>query len=203
MGQLMRRHWIPACLSEELADPDGAPVKVRLLAEELVAFRDSKGRVGIVDEFCPHRRASLLLGRNEECGLRCLYHGWKIDVDGNILEMPSEPQQSAFAQKIKHKAYPVREAGGFVWAYMGPFAEMPDFEQPAFAPTPDIKVSIVKIHVRCNWAQVLEGQIDFGAQLDLAFLRHAARPGGRRQGDRHRMAAAIDGPGTPAQIHGD
>lgn len=160
MGQLMRRHWIPACLSEEVAEPDGAPVKVRLLGEDLVAFRDSNGRLGIVDEHCPHRRASLLFGRNEECGLRCLYHGWKIDVDGNILEMPSEPQQSAFAQKIKHKAYPAREAGGFVWAYMGPAAEMPEFEQPAFAPTPDARVSIVKIQVRCNWAQVLEGQID-------------------------------------------
>jgi phthalate 4,5-dioxygenase oxygenase subunit len=160
MGQLMRRHWIPACLSEEVAEPDGAPAKVRLLGENLVAFRDSKGRLGIVDELCPHRRASLLLGRNEECGLRCLYHGWKVDVDGNVLEMPSEPQQSTFTHKVKHKAYPAQEAGGLVWAYMGPAADMHDFEQPAFAPTPDASASIVKIHVRCNWAQVLEGQID-------------------------------------------
>jgi phthalate 4,5-dioxygenase len=160
MGRLMRRHWVPACLSEEVAEPDGAPLKLRLLGEDLVAFRDSDGRLGILDEHCPHRRASLALGRNEECGLRCLYHGWKMDVDGNVLEMASEPAESGLAAKLKHKAYPVREAGGFVWAYMGPADAMSEFEPPAFAPTPDTKVSIVKIRVECNWAQVLEGQID-------------------------------------------
>jgi phthalate 4,5-dioxygenase len=160
MGQLMRRHWIPACLSEEVAEPDGAPVKLRLLGEDLVAFRDSDGRLGILDEHCPHRRASLALGRNEDCGLRCLYHGWKMDVDGNVIEMASEPAGSELATKVKHKAYPAREAGGFVWAYMGPASEMAELELPAFAPIPDTKVSIVKIRVECNWAQVLEGQID-------------------------------------------
>jgi phthalate 4,5-dioxygenase oxygenase subunit len=160
MGQLMRRHWIPACLSEEVAEPDGPPLRVRLLGEDLVAFRDSAGRLGILDEYCPHRRASLALGRNEECGLRCLYHGWKMDVEGNVLEMASEPPESGFAAKVKHKAYPAREAGGFVWAYMGPADTMPAFEPPAFAPTPQTRVSIVKIRVAANWAQVLEGQID-------------------------------------------
>ena len=82
MGQIMRRHWIAACLSEEVAEPDGAPIKVRLLGEDLVVFRDSKGRIGVLDEYCSHRRASLVFARNEECGLRCLYHGWKFDVDG-------------------------------------------------------------------------------------------------------------------------
>src|SRR6478736_6024650 len=100
MGQLMRRHWLPACLSEEVAQPDGTPVRIR--------------KLGVLDEHCPHRRASLALGRNEECGLRCLYHGWKMDVDGNIIDMASEPQAERMAAKIKHKAYPVREAGGFV-----------------------------------------------------------------------------------------
>jgi phthalate 4,5-dioxygenase oxygenase subunit len=160
MGQLMRRHWIPACLSEEVGEPDGAPVRVRLLGEDLVAFRDSDGRLGVLDEYCPHRRASLAFGRNEECGLRCLYHGWKMDVDGNVLEMASEPPESGFVAKVKHKAYPAREAGGFVWAYMGPPEEMPAFEQPAFAPTADARVSIVKIQVNANWAQIMEGQID-------------------------------------------
>jgi phthalate 4,5-dioxygenase len=160
MGQLMRRHWIPACLSEEVAQPDGTPMKVRLLGEDLVVFRDSDGRLGILDEHCPHRRASLALGRNEDCGLRCLYHGWKIDVEGNVLEMTSEPPESGFAGKVKHKAYPAHEAGGFVWAYLGPVTEMPEFEPPAFAPTPDCRVSIVKIRVPCNWAQIMEGQID-------------------------------------------
>jgi phthalate 4,5-dioxygenase oxygenase subunit len=160
MGQLMRRHWVPVCMSEEVAEPDGAPVRARALGEDLAVFRDTDGRVGVVDEYCPHRRASLVLGRNEECGLRCLYHGWKIDVEGNVLEMTSEPPESGFAEKVKHKAYPVREAGGFVWAYMGPAETMSEFEPPAFAPTPDARVSILKIHVKANWAQILEGQID-------------------------------------------
>ena len=160
MGQIMRRHWIPACLSEEVAEADGAPVKIRLLGEDLVVFRDSEGRLGVLDEYCPHRRASLAFGRNEECGLRCLYHGWKMDVEGNVLEMASEPPESGFAQKVKMKAYPAREAGGFVWTYMGPRETMPEFEPPAFAPSANAKVSIVKIHVPCNWAQIMEGQID-------------------------------------------
>jgi phthalate 4,5-dioxygenase oxygenase subunit len=160
MGQLMRRHWIPACLSEEVAERDGAPVRVRLFGEDLVAFRDSLGRLGIVDEHCPHRRASLALGRNEECGLRCLYHGWKVDVEGNVVDRPSESNPAVLAKKVVHKAYPCREAGGFVWVWMGPSAEQREFEPPAWAPSPTVKTSIVKMHVRCNWAQVLEGAID-------------------------------------------
>ncbi len=160
MGQIMRSHWIAACLSEEVAEPDGAPIRVRLLGENLVVFRDSKGRLGVLDEYCSHRRASLLFARNEECGLRCLYHGWKFDVDGNIVEMASEPPGSSIPERIKHKAYPVREAGGFVWTYMGPPEEMREFEPPAFAPTPEARVSATKVRVNCNWAQILEGQID-------------------------------------------
>ncbi len=106
MGKLFRRHWMPACLSEEVAEADGAPVRARLFGEDLVVWRDSEGRLAVMDEHCPHRRASLVLGRNEECGLRCLYHGWKVDVEGNVLEMPSEPAQSAFKAKVKHKTYP-------------------------------------------------------------------------------------------------
>ena len=160
MGQLMRRHWIAACLSEEVTEPDGAPVRSRLLGEDLVIFRDTDGRLGVLDEYCPHRRVSLALGRNEECGLRCLYHGWKMDVEGNVLEMASEPPESGFAEKVKHKAYPVREWGGLVWTYMGPAETMPEFEPPAFAPSEQTRVSIVKINIPCNWAQILEGQID-------------------------------------------
>ena len=160
MGQLMRRHWLPACMSEEVAEPDGTPVRIRALGQDLVAFRDTKGRLGVLDENCPHRRASLALGRNEECGLRCLYHGWKFDIEGNVLDMASEPPGTRIGEKIKHRAYPVREAGGFAWIYMGPADAMPEFEAPAFAPTPAAEVSILKIHVPCNWAQILEGQID-------------------------------------------
>ena len=167
MGHLMRRHWIPACLSEEVAEPDGAPVRTRLLGEDLVAFRDSDGRLGVLDEYCPHRRASLALGRNEECGLRCLYHGWKMDVEGNILEMASEPLQSGLSGKVKHKAYPAREAGGFVWTYMGPSGEMPEFQPPAWAPSDDTKISIVKLPVSANWAQTFEGGIDSAHSSNL------------------------------------
>ncbi|HXZ22242.1 MAG TPA: Rieske 2Fe-2S domain-containing protein [Pseudolabrys sp.] len=159
MGQLMRRHWVAACLSEEVVS-DGGPVKTRLLGEDLIVFRDSKGRVGVLGEFCAHRRASLLYGRNEECGLRCLYHGWKFDVEGNVLEMASEPPESSFPERVKQKAYPARETGGFVWCYMGPLETMTQFQAPAFAPALECRVSATKVRVRCNWAQVLEGQID-------------------------------------------
>ena len=160
MGQMMRRYWLPACLSEEVPEPDCDPVRVRILGENLVAFRDTEGRVGVMDELCPHRRASLFYGRNEECGLRCLYHGWKMDVDGNVVEMSSEPPGSGLVEKVKHKAYPVREAGGFVWIYMGPPETMPDFEPPIFAPSEKARVAIFKVHVNANWAQCLEGAID-------------------------------------------
>ena len=160
MGQLMRRHWIPVALVEEVAEPDGTPVKARILGEDLVVFRDSDGRVGVMDEYCPHRRVSLVLGRNEESGLRCLYHGWKMDVEGNVLEMSSEPAGSALKEKVKHRAYPVQEWGGWVWSYMGPPKSMPAFEPPPFAPSADVRVSIAKAVIPCNWAQILEGAID-------------------------------------------
>ena len=136
MGRLMRRHWIPVCLAEEVEESDGTPVAARVLGEDLVVFRDSEGRLGVLDAHCPHRRASLVLGRNEEGGLRCLYHGWKVDVAGNVLEMASEPAASELCSKVKHLSYPCEEAGGMVWAYMGPRESMPAFERPSFAPTP-------------------------------------------------------------------
>lgn len=160
MGQLMRRHWVPALLSEEVAEPDGKPVRARLLGDNLVIFRDSEGRLGALDELCPHRRASLVYGRNEECGLRCLYHGWKFDVEGNCVDMLSEPPESQLKEKIRHRAYPVTECGGFVWVYMGPPDDVPAFQRPSFSPDDDTPVSILKIKVPANWAQIMEGQID-------------------------------------------
>ena len=160
MGQLMRRHWQPVCLVEEVSEPDGAPIRARLFGEDLVVFRDTNGRVGVLGEYCPHRGASLALGRNEECGLRCLYHGWKMDVAGNVVEMVSEPAASGMADKVKHKAYPTHEWAGFVWAYMGPKETMPEFRPPTWAPSPEARVSVAKTLVPCNWAQVLEGAID-------------------------------------------
>ena len=160
MGQMMRRHWVPAVLSEQVAVADGDPVRVRLFGEDLVAFRDTQGRLGVLGEFCAHRKASLVFGRNEECGLRCLYHGWKFDVDGNVVDMTSEPKESGFADRVRQKAYPTQEAGGFVWVYMGPAEHMPAFEAPAWAPEGTEQVSISKIDLPCNWAQIMEGQID-------------------------------------------
>lgn len=160
MGQLMRRHWQPICLKEEVAEPDGAPIRVHVLGEALAVFRDTNGRVGVLDDVCPHRGASLSLGRNEECGLRCLYHGWKFDVDGNVVEMVSEPASSGFMEKVKQKAYPVEEWAGFVWAYLGPKESLTEFVPPVWAPTADVKVSVAKVILSCNWAQILEGNID-------------------------------------------
>jgi phthalate 4,5-dioxygenase oxygenase subunit len=164
MGQLMRRHWTPVCLIEEVAEADGAPVRARVFGEDLVVFRDSEGRVGVLGEHCPHRRASLVLGRNEEGGLRCLYHGWKMDVAGTVLEMASEPAASGLAAKVRHVAHPVQEWGGLVWSWFGPQRNdgegVPDFTPPPWAPHAGVRVTIAKAVLPCNWAQVLEGAID-------------------------------------------
>ncbi|MBN9082018.1 MAG: MarR family transcriptional regulator [Rhizobiales bacterium 62-17] len=160
MGHIMRQHWLPACMIEEVAEPDCDPLKVRLCGENYVVFRDTNGQVGMLDELCPHRRASLAYGRNEDCGLRCLYHGWKFDVNGNAMEMNSEPVETGLLKKMKTRSYPVREAGGFVWCYLGPVETMPEFEPPIFQLTPDTRISIAKYKVPVNWAQILEGAID-------------------------------------------
>lgn len=161
MGRVMRSYWIPFLLPEELPTADGAPVRVRLLGEDLVAFRDTNGRIGLVDAYCPHRRVDLFFGRNEECGLRCVYHGWKFDVDGNCTDMPAEPANSPLRDEVKIKSYPVMEWGGLIWAYMGDKAHMPP--RP-----PEIEWGLVKPSQRniqkrlqeSNWAQALEGGID-------------------------------------------
>src|SRR5215475_9546685 len=130
MGETMRRYWMPALLSWELPEPDCPPVRVKLLGEQLVAFRATDGRIGLIEEFCPHRRASLWLGRNEENGLRCVFHGWKFAVDGSCTEMPSEPAEYDFKEKVRMTAYPTVEVGDVVWAYMGPADKQP--APPAF-----------------------------------------------------------------------
>lgn len=168
MGQMMRRHWLPACMSEEVSEPDGAPVGVRLLGEDLVVFRDTAGRLGVLRNSCPHRGASLTLGRNEECGIRCLFHGWKFDVEGKVVDIPSEPPDSKMRHnpKVKAKAYRVQESGGIIWVYMGPdFGQVP-FDPPPFAYTAK-KIAIVKAVAECNWAQILEGSIDSSHSSNL------------------------------------
>src|ERR1051326_5812243 len=125
MVNLLRRYWMPAVLSNEVPGPDSDPVRVRLMGEDLVAFRDTTGSVGLLANNCPHRGASLFFGRNEEAGIRCVYHGWKFSVDGTCVDMPNEPAESDFKQKVKAVAYPTKERGGIVWAYMGPRNEPP------------------------------------------------------------------------------
>jgi phenylpropionate dioxygenase-like ring-hydroxylating dioxygenase large terminal subunit len=160
MGILMRRYWIPALLSEEIPLPDCPPVRVRLLGEDLVAFRDSEGRVGLLDEHCSHRGTSLFYGRNEECGLRCIYHGWKYDVDGHVLDTPAEPADSDFKKKIHHTAYPCKEIAGIVFTYMGPREKMPLFPAYEWVGLADDQMHVVKSYLGCNYLQGIEGDFD-------------------------------------------
>ena len=120
MGEYLRRFWIPALAADELEEPDGAPLRVRLLSEDLIAFRTTSGDVGLIGNACPHRGASMFFGRNEEEGLRCVYHGWKFNTSGDCVDMPSEPAESNFKTKVHAKAYPTLEKGGIIWTYMGP-----------------------------------------------------------------------------------
>lgn len=136
-GELMRRFWLPFLLTADLSEPDGPPVRVGLLGEKLVAFRDTSGRIGLIDRNCAHRCADLFFGRNEENGLRCTYHGWKYDVEGKCLDMPTEDAESSFKENIKLTAYPVRERAGILWTYMGPKEQIPDLPEFEWARVPD------------------------------------------------------------------
>ena len=162
MGSLLRRYWIPACLSSEVAEPDGPPARVRLLGEDLVAFRDTSGRVGLVEEQCPHRGASLFYGRNEECGLRCTYHGWKFNVTGQCVDQRSELHP--FADRVRITSYPVHESGGIIWALLGvplgdpaPVTPFRDFGTDSL-PSPLAAANKEVIH--CNWVQSMDGDLD-------------------------------------------
>ena len=161
MGELMRRYWMPFLLPEELGQADCPPLRVRLLGEDLIAFRDTNGKLGLLDRYCPHRRVDLFFGRNEECGLRCVYHGWKFDVDGNVMDMPAEPANSPLRSEVKIKSYPIMEWGGVIWAYMGDKRHMPP--KP-----PELEWGLVPASHRHvgkrlqenNFAQGVEGGID-------------------------------------------
>jgi phenylpropionate dioxygenase-like ring-hydroxylating dioxygenase large terminal subunit len=180
MGELFRRFWLPITVSEQLPEPDGDPVRLRLLGEVLVAFRDSNGQVGILEAYCPHRRAPMFFGRNEECGLRCVYHGWKFDTSGTCVDMPSEPPESDFKDKVRIKSYPAREFGDTVWVYMGP-DEPPALPQMEWATVPSTHRRVAMWIVECNWLQVLEGNVD---TAHVSFLHSAADgiPGVREEG---------------------
>jgi phthalate 4,5-dioxygenase len=179
MGNTMRRYWIPALLAWELPEPDCPPVRVKLLGEDLVAFRDTEGRVGVLDEFCPHRRASLFFGRNEECGLRCVYHGWKFDVSGRCVDMMNEPEELSFKHKIRQLSYPTVEMGGLIWAYMGPPALEPPLPRFAWTQSPATHRHVSKVIEECNWLQALEGGIDTSHApiLHRLLTTNSKRPG--------------------------
>lgn len=177
MGKTLRRYWMPVVLSWELPEPDCAPVRVRILGENLVAFRTTDGKVGLLDEYCPHRQASLWLGRNEENGIRCVYHGWKFDTAGQCVEQMNEPRQ--FCENIRTVAYPTCEIAGVIWAYMGPKDKQPvppDFD---WARVPDTHRVVSKVAQECNWLQALEGGIDTSHFTILhRTLKKGARQGG-------------------------
>src|SRR5919199_1280253 len=179
MGEVMRRYWMPILLEPELAEPDGEPVKVQVLGERLVAFRDTNGRIGLLDEFCPHRRVSLWLGRNEECGLRCVYHGWKFDVDGNCVDQMNEPGDSSFAEKVRITHYPTLELGGIIWAYLGPSDKQPPLPSFEFTRAAPSHRHVSKVIEECNWLQALEGGIDTS---HAPILHRALGVGSRRPG---------------------
>src|SRR6266568_7210571 len=160
MGDLLRRYWIPALHGREIAEPDSPPVRVQLLGEKLVAFRDSEGRIGVIDEFCAHRSVSLWFGRNEECGLRCPYHGWKYDITGQCVDLPSEPGESGMRQGIKLKSYPAIERGDVVWIYMGPPELKPAPPELEWVMVPPERRFVSKRLQESNYLQAIEGGID-------------------------------------------
>ncbi|MET3620130.1 Rieske 2Fe-2S domain-containing protein [Burkholderia ambifaria] len=158
-GALMRRYWHPVCTSAQLPDPDCEPLRVRLLGEQYVAFRDTIGQVGLLEELCMHRGASLALGRVEEGGIRCLYHGWKFSVSGAVMETPNHADPK-YAARMKAPAFPVREAGGIVWAYVGPKELEPAFSRYAFMDAEPNHRVVLRINVACNYLQLVEGGED-------------------------------------------
>jgi phthalate 4,5-dioxygenase oxygenase subunit len=171
MGELMRQYWIPAVRSDELPAPDSPPLRLKLLGEELIAYRVTSGSVGVIQNSCPHRGASLFFGRNEEEGLRCVYHGWKFDVSGACVDMPSEPAESNFKNKVHAKAYPTYEHGGVIWAYMGPREVPPPLPQIEAFMLAEGPHQVSAIHRPCNWMQGWEGEMD---TVHAAFLHFGA-----------------------------
>jgi phthalate 4,5-dioxygenase oxygenase subunit len=160
VGELFRRFWIPALLSEELPGPDCEPVRLRLLGEDLIAFKDTNNKAAIVDAFCPHRSAPLFFGRNEECGLRCVYHGWKFDVDGNCVEMPNCTEGDTFKEKVKLASYPVEDKAGMLWVFMGPKQNIPPLPGFEWLDVPSNQRYVFKYFMDCNYLQTLENEFD-------------------------------------------
>jgi phenylpropionate dioxygenase-like ring-hydroxylating dioxygenase large terminal subunit len=191
MGALMREHWVPAMLASELPAPDCDPVRVLLLGEQLIGFRDTSGKVGLVHNLCPHRGASLFFGRNEEGGLRCVYHGWKFDTEGNCVDMPNEPAESNFKSRIKATAYPCVEKAGIIWTYMGPRETPPAMPGLEGLELPEGEYDVGAAMRDANWLQGLEGDLDTS---HVSFLHSGAtKPEDLEEGtERYYMALHKD-----------
>ena len=166
MGKLLRRYWTPFILSSEVT-AGGAPVRVKLMGEDLIAFRNTEGKVGLLGEHCAHRGASLFFGKNADCKLRCWYHGWQYDLDGNCTDQPNEPPQTQFRQHVKQTAYPCFEKNGAVWAYLGPKDKQPPIPEFEWLSVPEGQVHVAKRIQHCHWTQGMEGDID---SSHLGFL---------------------------------
>lgn len=160
MGELFRQYWLPVLPVSHLEEPGGRPRRIRLLGEDLLAFRSRAGTVGLIGAFCPHRQAPLYFGRIEEDGVRCAYHGWKIGTNGACLEMPNVPEEHQFKEKLRHPGYPVVEKGGVIWAYMGRSETRPELPEFEFTMVPDDQRNFRLFHHQCNYLQAMEGGID-------------------------------------------
>lgn len=178
MGELWRRFWLPALLPSELPTADCPPTRIRILGENLVAFRDRNNRIAFIAENCPHRGASLFFGRNEEAGLRCVYHGWKFDVDGQCIDMPNEPAESNFKNKVRITVYPGEAWGGLIWIYMGPQQLRPQLPELPWCIVPQEHRYVDKWLQSCNFAQAQEGEID---SSHISFLHSNLDPASRNQ----------------------
>jgi phenylpropionate dioxygenase-like ring-hydroxylating dioxygenase large terminal subunit len=194
MGALLRRYWLPLMETSELGPPDGAPQRVRLLGEDLVVFRDTGGRIGLLAQACPHRGASLFFGRNEEDGLRCVYHGWKFDVAGRCVDMPTEPPGSLLAKGAGANAYPCRERQGIIWTYLGPRTNPPALPELGWSLVPPAQRGALKYRRDCNWLQALEGDIDTAhlGWLHARFGEDGEREVAFNAADRLRDVAVAD-----------
>lgn len=185
MGEYLRRFWTPVLQAAQLPAPDCDPVEVRILGEDLVAFRDTDGKVGLLQALCPHRQAPLFYGRNEDRGLRCIYHGWKFDTGGACIDMPSEPAESEFRVKVRSIAYPVVEKAGIIWAYLGPANKMPaEVPYVEWSLLPDSHRHVLVYEQMCNFVQAIEGDID---SAHIGFL--------------HRELFTMAGRGIGAAVH--
>lgn len=198
MGELFRRFWWPALLSAEVPRADCDPVRVKIMGQRLLAFRDTNGTVAITDELCPHRRASLYFGRNEDCGIRCVYHGWKFDVSGACVDMPNEPSTSRYRDSIRLPSYPVHESADLVWVYLGPAEltpQLPDFE---WMRVPSSHRIVARWFQESNWAQGMEGEID---SSHLSFLHAASDPNDTQRSSESFRRLRESGDGAPRLMH--